>query len=126
MARTALTPVTLTANAFTAKNAGVALDATNSHVFTPAAPLDEYLIYVINTTASEKDITIKAGDNPPADAAGVGDLTQAFAAGDSTPVEKVVGPLSSARFIQNDGTVNIDVESGMTGTIVVYRVPATA
>ena len=126
MARTALTPVTLTANTFTADPAGTALDATNDHVVTPVSALDEYVIRVSHTTGSSKSLTIKAGDNPPADAAGVGDLTQAFADGSGTPVVKWLGPISSARFIQNDGTLNIDVEASMTGTITVFKIPRNA
>lgn len=126
MARTALTPVTLTANTVVADPAGTALDATDSHVFTPTAPLHEYVIRVVNTTASTKTVTVKAGDNPPADAAGQGDLVLSLTAGDSTPTVKWFGPLTSARFIQNDGTVNIDVAASMTGTITVFSIPRTA
>lgn len=126
MARTALTPVTITANSSTTYPAGDNLDATNDHVFTPTAPLHEYLIRVTNTTASTKTIQIKAGDNPPADAAGQGDLTVSLTAGDSTPTTKIVGPLTSARFIQSDGTVNIDVDASMTGTISVLHIPRNA
>lgn len=124
MARTALTALTSAADSGTTLTS-VSLDATNSHVFTPTQPLGEYVLVVTNTTASTKTITIKAGDNPPADASGVGDLTVSFGAGDSTPVVKTIGPLSSARFIQNDGTVNVDVAASMTGTITLLRVPRT-
>lgn len=126
MARTALAVTTVTANTSTADPAGDDLDATNDHVFTPTAPTHEYLIRVTNTTSSTKTIQIKAGDNPPADAAGAGDLTVSFGAGNVTPVTKWIGPLSSARFIQNDGTVNIDVDGSMTGKIAVFLVPRNA
>lgn len=126
MARTALTPTVLTANTSTADPAGDDLDATNSHVFTPTSPLDEYLIRVTNTTASTKTLTVKAGDNPPADAAGAGDLVVSLTAGNVTAQVKWVGPLTSSRFIQNDGTVNLDVASAMTGKIAVFRVPRNA
>lgn len=126
MARTALTPVSLTANTSTADPAGTALDATNDHVFTASNPLDEYLIRVVNTTASTKTVQVKAGDNPPADAAGQGDVTVSLTDGSGTPTVKWVGPLSSARFIQNDGTVNIDVDAAMTGTITVFSIPRNA
>lgn len=126
MARTALTPVVLTANAVVADPAGTALDATNSHVFTASSALDEYLIRVTNTTASTKTVTVLAGDNPPADSAGQGDLVLSCGAGNVTPVTKWVGPLGSARFIQNDGTLNLDVAASMTGTITVFRVPRNA
>ena len=126
MARTALTPVVLTANTSTADPAGTAIDATNSHVFTSSSPLDEYVIRIVNTTASTKVATIKAGDNPPADAAGQGDITVSLATGSVTPTVAWVGPMASARFIQNDGTVNIDIADSMTGFITVFRIPRNA
>ena len=126
MARTALTPVVLTANTSTADPAGTAIDATNSHVFTSSSPLDEYVIRIVNTTASTKVATIKAGDNPPADAAGQGDITVSLATGSVTPTVAWVGPMASARFIHNDGTVNIDIAASMTGFITVFRIPRNA
>ena len=126
MARTALTPVVLTANTSTDDPAGTAIDATNSHVFTSSSPLDEYVIRIVNTTASTKVATIKAGDNPPADAAGQGDITVSLATGSVTPTVAWVGPMASARFIQNDGTVNIDIAASMTGFITVFRIPRNA
>lgn len=126
MARVALTPVTLTANTVVADPAGTALDATDSHVFTASHPTGEYLVRVTNTTASTKTVTLKAGDSPPADAAGQGDLVLSCTAGNVTPVTNWIGPFSSARFLQSDGTVNLDVAASMTGTITVFRVPRTA
>ena len=126
MARTALTPVVLTANTVVADPAGTALDATDDHVFTASYPTDEYVIRVVNTTASTKTVTLKAGDNPPADAAGQGDLVLSCGAGDSTPVVKWIGPFTSSRFLQNDGTVNLDVAASMTGTITIFRIPRNA
>lgn len=126
MARTALTPVDLTANTVVADPAGTALDATNDHVFTPTHPLGEYVIRVVNTTASTKTVQLKAGDSPPADAAGQGDLTLSLTDGSSTPTVKWFGPGTSARFMQDDGTVNIDVDASMTGTITVFRIPRNA
>ena len=122
MARAALTAVTLTANAAVADvlaSAGVAIDATNSHVLTVAYPLDSYVIRVNNTTAGTKVATIKAGDASPADASGQGDLAVSCTNGQV----KFVGPLESARFIQNDGTLLIDIEAGMTGFVSVFRIP---
>lgn len=125
MARTALTVTTLTANTVIADVAGTTIDATNHHVLTLAYPLDSYIFRVTNTTASTKAATIKAGSQPLASAAGQGDLSVSCAAGDSTPVVKYIAALESARFSQNDGTVNVDIASGMTGTIAVFRVPRT-
>lgn len=125
MARTAVNVTTLsTTAAGTAEAAGTSIDATNSHVVTlGATPLEEVVIRAVNTTASTKTLTVKAGDSPPADAAGQGDLVVSFTAGNVTPVVKYIGPLSSARYLQNDGTLNIDVAASMTGTIEAYVIP---
>ena len=122
MPRTALTVTTLTANAAVADvlaSAGVAIDATNSHVLTVASPLDSYIIRINNTTAGTKVATIKKGAMSPADASGQGDLAVSC----TNAQVKFVGPLESARFIQADGSLNIDIEAGMTGFIQVFRIP---
>lgn len=126
MARTALTVTSVASNTATADPAGDDLDPTNGHVLTVSSPLESYIIRVTNTTSSTKTLTIKAGDNPPADAAGQGDLDVSFGAGNVTPVVKFIGPLTSARFIQNDGTLNIDPATSMTGKIAVLRVARDA
>ena len=126
MARTALTPVVLTANAVVADPAGTALDATNSHVIAAGVATDEYVIRVVNTYAGTKTVTLKAGSNPPADAQGQGDLVLSLATGSVTPTVKWFGPFTSSRFLQNDGTVNLDVAASMTGTITVFRIPRNA
>lgn len=127
MARTAITITELTAESATAvvlASVGGALDPTNGHVITPTGDIDprELFLWVTHTTASEKDVTVKAGDNPPAVRTGAGDLVEAFAAGDSTPVNKII-PLTSSRFTQDDGTIIIDVEAAMTGRIACFRAP---
>lgn len=125
MARTNVPITTLTAATGVACNvgAGTALDATDHHVITLTCPLEELVIRVENTTSSTKAVTIKAGDNPPANAAGQGDLSVSLTAGNTTAQLKMVAGLESARFQQSNGTVEIDVASGMTGFIAAYRVP---
>lgn len=122
MANTAITGTVLGLNSATADPAGTAIVAANTHVITPTGPSSKLAIRLTNTTASEKIITILAGDNPPADAAGQGDLAITFAAGDSTPVVKWV-VIESARFIQDDGTVHITVASATTGFIAAVELP---
>ena len=118
MPRTA-TPVT-TATSTGAAPTATNIDPTNGHVVTVGTtPLEELLIVVNNTFAGTKAITVKAGANPPALAAGQGDLTVTCAAStNGIPI----GPLESARYLQADGTLNIDAAASMTGTIVVYKV----
>ncbi len=119
MARTALTVTALPVNSSVADvlaSAGVAIDATNGHVLATTSPLDSYILRVNNTTAATKTVTVKAG---AFDAAGQGDLVVSCTNGQV----KFVGPLESARFLQNDGSLNIDVEAGTTGFLQVFRVP---
>lgn len=128
MARTEVTPTDLTPNAELDEPAGTTIDATlvtNGVTVIGGAPLEEVFVRVINSTAGAKNVTISAGDSPPADAAGVGNLVVAMTQDDVS----FVGPFTSARFVQSgadSGELFIDFESGMTGTIWVYRAPRTA
>lgn len=122
MADTAITGTVLALNDATADPAGTAIVHANTHIITPTGPSSKLAIRLTNTTASEKTMTIKAGDNPPADAAGQGDLVITFAAGDSTPVVKWV-VIESARFIQSNGTVQITVAASTTGFIAAVELP---
>lgn len=123
MPRTAVTVTLLNANAGTVEPAGTAADPTNGHSVDPAGPTDLVLIRVANTFAGAKNVTIKAGANPPALEAGQGDLVVSVPA--STGV-RWFGPLVSGRFIQANGLINVDLEAGMTGTVTAYRIPKTA
>lgn len=120
MARTAVTVTELTANTSTADPAGNAVDPTNGHIVS-GVPLEELMLEVDSTFAGAKNFTIKAGANPPADAAGQGDLVVALNA-----VVGLIGPFSSARFIQADGSLWLDVEASATGTVKAIHVPRTA
>lgn len=124
MARTAVTVNTLTANATTALPTPTTADTTNDHSVTlPAgACLEEIVIFIKQTDASARIATIKAGDNPPADAAGQGDLTKSMAQNETW----IVGPLTSARFLQDDGTLNIDLAASFAGEVTAYWIPRTA
>lgn len=124
MARTAVTVTSLTTNAVTASPAGTACDATNDHSISGVVP-EELVLRVTNTAAGSQDLTVLAGDSPPALAAGQGNLVESFGAGDSTPVVKYIGPLESGRFVQSDGSIHVDLASGFTGTIVAFHVPRT-
>ena len=66
-------------------------------------------------------LTFKAGDNPPAIRAPVGDLEISLAASE----HKVIGPLEAARFLKNDGDIDVAFSSDGTpaGTVRVYRLP---
>lgn len=93
---------------------------TNGVDLNPGGPLDDIIIRVANTAGSNLDITIQSGANPPAHAAGQGDLVEEVAA--TTGVE-LLGPFEGARFAQANGHLYVDFETGFTGTIEFYRVP---
>jgi hypothetical protein len=122
MARTAVTPVAVAANAGTdvkSATVSVALDPTNGHSIATNGRTGRYLIHVKNTAAGAKNITVLAGDNPPAWMAGVGNLVVAVAL---TSGEQMI-VVEAARFAQSDGAIHVDVEAATTGTIAVYQVP---
>ncbi len=122
MPRTAL-PLTNTPVSTGAAPTATAVDPTNHHVISPGStPLEEVLIVVNNTFAGTKTVTVKAGANPPALSAGQGDLVVTCAASTNCIP---IGPLESARFLQADGTVNVDIAAAMTGTVTVFRLGQT-
>lgn len=81
--------------------------------------LPELTILRVVNTGVEQDITIKAGDYPPALASGLGDLVVTVAA--TTGVE-YIGPFESGRFIQSDGSMLIEAETD-DGTITAFKFP---
>lgn len=122
MANTTVHVTTLAANTATAKPAGTAIVAANTHVITPTKPLRKVLVRLINTTASTKVWTVVAGDNPPADASGQGNLDVSLTDGSTTAQETWL-VLDSARFLQNDGTIQVTVAASTTGFIEAFQLP---
>ena len=88
---------------------GTAIATGTTHVVTPTGPLEEMVILIWNTEGSTNTVTFLSGDY-----AGTGDLTITVAA---TTGAQVAPFLESARYLQHDGTLRIDVETGMTGFI---------
>lgn len=130
MARTAITPTSLTAetvNAVVLASMGVAIDATNSHSVTLTGATDprDCFVFIYHTTGSSKTATLNAGDNPPAARNGGGNLVATMTDGSTTPTLAII-PLSSSRFAQSDGTYEIDIAASMTGRIACFVMPRTA
>lgn len=126
MARTAITPNVLVANAAADTPAGTTIDAalvTAGAVFAPVGALEQYLIRVTNTAAAAHNVMVNAGDSPPALSKGQGNLVKQVAL---TSGDVILGPLTSARFLQDNGTVEIDFAAGFTGKITVLQIPRTA
>lgn len=122
MPRTAVPVTNLTANAGTADVAGTAADPTNDHVVDCGGASEQIILRCANTNGSPRTVTIKAGANPPAFGAAAGDLVVSVPA---TTGVRWIGPLESGRFIQADGTLNIDLEASFAGTITAFKVPKT-
>ena len=120
MARTAVTIETLSRTGATSPT-GTTADPTNDHsVDLAGVPLEEIIFRFTNTNASDRVATIMAGDNPPALSSGQGnlDITVLATSGDMT-----VAGLESARFLQNNGTVLIDLAASFAGKVYAVRVP---
>lgn len=131
MARTNLPVTTLTPNGSIAAPAGTNVDPTNGMnvvIATSSMPattdLDNLVIIANNTAVSSKTVTIKAGVGGgvtpgPAFRSGMGDLVVTVNASST----QYIGPLDPSRFAQLDGSLNIDMASGITGTIIALMVP---
>lgn len=123
MARTAVVPRALVPNGNLNSATGpTTIDSTlvtNGVVVENAKP-ELMLIRVTNTEGSTNTVTIKAGDSPPAIAAGQGDLVTTVAA---TTGAQYIGPIESGRFLQTGGDIHIDFETGMTGLIDILTFP---
>lgn len=97
--------------------AGTTADPTNGHTVTGTRP--EVLAFrVKNTTAGSLNAILRAGTQPLAPSSGQGDLTVAVAAGATV----WIGPAESARFLQPDGSVSLDLQTGFTGTVTAFKV----
>jgi hypothetical protein len=120
MPRETLEITDLPVNAFTAEDDGSTLAnvATNGGRIL-STDSQGLLVRVEQTAVANKEITVLAGDNPPALCAGLGALTK-----DMAQNEVWYAVIESARFAQNIGEIHIDAEAGATGTIIVYRLGA--
>lgn len=119
MARTAVAIKKLAGDAGNTPATAVTIDATNHHVVDVAGKSNRLVLFVTNSHASTKTVTIKASDMFNALQASMGDLEVSIA----TSSTAVIGPLTSARFLQSDGTIHVNVAASMTGTISAYLVP---
>lgn len=120
MARTAVT-VEVLSRAGATSPTGTTADPTNGHtVALGTYPLEEYVIRFTNTNGTDRVATIKAGANPPALASGSGDLAITVPA---TTGDMSVGGLESARYIQADGSLSIDLGASFAGKVFAVRVP---
>jgi hypothetical protein len=115
--RDAVAVTTLTTNVVTNTPAGTTINTTNG------ANLAQYeaarsVVRITNTAGTEKEVTFKAGVNPPAVRKGMCDLIVKVPA----TTGDVLIPIEPSRFSQAEGTINVDFQSGMTGKISVVQI----
>lgn len=132
-ARYALTPTQLVQDGSIAAAAGTSIatitTAAGATVAAPPGPNKVFLV-VANTATAAMNVTVRAGGNGTTASGGAnpGVPFEPAAAGDlvtSVPASGTqwVGPLTSGRFTQADGSLSIDFATGMTGTIAVVQLP---
>lgn len=113
---TAITVRELAAGTPTATPTPDALDTGTAAVTIYAdldGDMDTTLLYIKNTdNDTAMTVAILAGDNPPAQRAAVGNLSESVAFG----VGKWFGPFESARFAQDDGSLGVTITPA-SGTI---------
>lgn len=122
MPRTTVTPTALTTNAATAP-ASTTIDATlvtNGVAIANGDQADRFVLRVTNTHGSPHDVTVAAGDSPPAWAAGQGDVAFTVAA---TSGVQWFGPIETGRFLQSDGTIHLDLDTAHAGALDVLLLP---
>ncbi len=117
MTRTAVTVTDLTAATSVADPAGTTADPTNGHTVTGVRP-EVLLFRVKNTTGGALNAILRAGTQPLANASGQGDLTVSVGAGAIV----FIGPTESARFLQSDGSVSLDLQATFAGTVTAFKV----
>lgn len=110
------TYTTLTANDNLQLPTGTALAA--SQTLADAEPEKTILLVANTDDDTNLTFTVKAGDYPPAIAAGQGDLAVTVAFGKT----EIIGPFESGRFLQNDGSLSFTANP-TTGTVTALKVP---
>lgn len=122
MARDAVTVTALSANALNTNPAGTAINTTNGANIAGVKAGDRLLVRITNTNGTNRVATIKAGVNPPAPRKGIGDLAVTVPA----TTGDVLLVLETARFLQADGSINVDFAASMAGIISAVRLPKGA
>lgn len=121
MARTDVPLSELSVNSNLADPAGTSGDATNNHIISGAAP-EEIVIRVVNGDTAAHTATVLAGASPPALSAGQGDLAQSVGASST----EWLGPFTSARFVQADGSLHLDLDADTSVTVTAFHMPRSA
>lgn len=98
--------------------AGLSINTSNDAYISPGGDMSSIVLVFNHSGGTDGTTTFKAGDNPPAFEAGLGDLAITVP---NTAVSWVT--IDPARFMQDDGTINIDFDATMAGTMYALRLP---
>ena len=118
MTRSAIT-VNELSGAFAVAETADTMDKANDHSIAAASKF-ERMVLAFHISAATADDTIKiiAGTEAPAFRRDLGDLAYTC---DGGATEVVFGPIETARFVQSDGSIHIDLAgTSIAGTIEAY------
>lgn len=113
--------------AWNARETPDAIDVGNDHTL-EGADAYRYIVILVHISAGTGTggaVTLKAGTAHPAFRRGLGDLVR----GDDVVAtdEFCIGPIETARYLQADGTIHIDITdttgTNIAGTIEAYALP---
>jgi len=115
------------AGAWATRETPDAIDKSNHHSIAAGSDFERMmiLVHISAGTGTGGDVTIKSGTEAPAFRRALGDL--AIGADLVADDEYVIGPIETARFLQSDGTIHIDItdtsNTNIAGTIEAYALP---
>jgi len=124
MARTQIPLTLLTKDALINEPAGTAVDVPNGHYVDVTGLTGQLILWINNTFAGTKVVTIKAGANPPAFRKDLGDLAVTA----PNAARAFAGPFVQAPGGTDGGTggrIFIDLTAAMTGTMAALFIPDT-
>lgn len=117
----------LSANSVISLPTAQAVDTNGTVPINDVERADRIIVEVVNTDDAALTVLVKAGDYPPAQRAGLGDLSVALAAtGGGATASRMIGPFESARFMQSDGRIDLTFTAATgspAASVRVYRLP---
>ncbi|MBM3494634.1 MAG: hypothetical protein FJX72_10030 [Armatimonadetes bacterium] len=119
MARDSVAITQLSLSAGVAEPAGTTIAPANGATIPAGGDTRKLVIRVTNTHGSDHPVTVKAGSGGPAFRRGLGDQSVTVAA--TSGVQYLT--VESARFVQSDGAIHLDFDTGMTGKVMAFRLP---
>ena len=122
-----ITVTALSANSATSLPTAQTIDTDGVVPIAVGGAMDRLILEVVNGDDAALTVTVKAGDNPPSPLAA--DLAVSLAAsGGGATASRMIGPFESARFLQDDGSVNVEFDAATgapSATVRCYRLPKT-